>query len=409
MEKTASDKPFRIVISGVIIMLMLGAAYVWGIYLEPLMTEFGWSKARASLPFSVFLLSYTVGMILGGRLQDKYGPGMICSIGAVLFGVSYLLSGFANSLIYLCCIYGIVGGIGTGFAYVTPMATVVKWFPHKKGLMGGFVVFGFGAGAFFLSPMVRKIITDFGWRTSFIAFGAVFTAVTFIASKFIKNPPEEWLKDVISKTPTRESLMETDGMATLRTSIFWMAWAVWFFALTVGLGLMGHIVSYATEKGVDPMAAAFCLSIIAIFNGIGRILIGGLSDKIGRTSALAGALFLMATVSFSLHFYADKLALLYILCALFGVSFGTCMVLYPAIAADMFGTKYLGGNYGLLFSSYGLGGFLGPIFFGRVHDLTKEYFLAFIISSLLCLIGGVLALAVRAKGRRIKAQKNLMR
>lgn len=388
--------PNLIVSAGTSMMLMLGVAYVWGIYVSPLISEFGWTKAQASQPFSVFLLSYTVGMILGGRLQDIYGPRKICTAGAFLFGLGYILSGFATSLFSLCLFYGVIGGLGTGFAYVTPMATVVKWFPHKKGLMGGIVVFGFGAGAFILSPVVRRIISAYSWQTAFISLGIFFMVAGLIVAQFLELPPAGRGKEIAGKKKIREPLMELSPLEVLKTPVFWLAWTAWLLVLIVGLGLMGHIVSYATEAGIDKMAAAFILSIIAVFNGIGRISIGGLSDKISPTRTLAGACFVMAAVSAGLTIVGESVVLLYLLGGIFGLCFGTWLILYPVITSDLFGTKHLGVNYGLLFSSYGIGGFAGPLLYGMIYDTTGSYSAIFIISTLICVIAGFLALRVRA-------------
>ncbi|MBA3051933.1 OFA family MFS transporter [bacterium] len=395
------DHPNLIVAAGTSMMLMMGVAYVWGVYVTPLISEFGWTKAQASLPFSVFLLSYTVAMIIGGRLQDIHGPRKICTIGAFLFGIGYLLSGFATSLFYLCLVYGVIGGIGTGFAYVTPMATVVKWFPHKKGLMGGIVVFGFGAGAFVLSPLVRKIISVYSWQTSFISLGIFFIIAGLIVSQFLVLPPEGRAITAPGKT-IRQPLAEMTPIEALKTPVFWMAWTAWLLALTVGLGLMGHIVSYATEVGIDKMTAAFILSIIAIFNGAGRISIGALSDKIGRTRALSGACFVMAAVMAGFTVVGESVVLLYILGGLFGLCFGTWMILYPLITSELFGTKHLGVNYGLLFSSYGIGGFAGPLLYGKVYDTTGSYGTMFSIAAVMCAVAGFLALGIKIAARKYK-------
>ncbi|MBU4310924.1 OFA family MFS transporter [bacterium] len=393
-ERKKKEHPAFIVVAGTTLMLMMGVAYVWGVYVAPLMETFGWNKFQASLPFSVFLLSYTVGMILGGRLQDIYGPKKICTIGALLFGGGYLLSSFTASLTYLCLVYGIIGGIGTGFAYVTPMATVIKWFPHKKGLMGGIVVFGFGAGAFLLAPLARMIISNHSWQLAFRSLGMVFMVLGLIAAQFLRLPPEDWMKGV-AKVRIRPSLREATPREVLRAPLFWMLWCFWTLNLIVGLGLMGHIVVFATESGVAIMAAAFILSVVAIFNGAGRIALGALSDKVGRMRVLAGASFLVALVSFLLPFTAGRVELLYILGGVFGLSFGGWLISYPTVAAEVFGTKHLGANYGLLFASYGVGGFIGPLFYSRIYDTMGSYQIAFSISGAMCLVAGVLALVIR--------------
>lgn len=398
------EHPGFVVAAGTSIMLMMGVAYVWGVYAEPLMDAFGWTRAQVSLPFSVFLISYTVGMILGGRLQDIYGPRKICTIGAFLFSLGYLLSGFAGNLFMFCLVYGVIGGIGTGFAYVTPMATVVKWYPHRKGLMGGIVVFGFGAGAFILSPVARRIITAYNWQTAFISLGIVFMFLSLAAAQFLKLPSAEVLSDTAKIKSVRKPVMETSPQETLKMPIFWTAWFMWTLVLIVGLGLMAHIVIHARGVGLEKMAAVFVISVIAIFNGAGRIVLGGLSDKIGRLRTFAGACFIMAAVSLLLSTGIKEAWMFYIVGGVFGLCFGTWLVLYPVVTSDLFGTKHLGANYGLLFSSYGIGGFIGPLFYGRIYDSTGSYNTAFIISAIICVIAGAGMLMVRASAKKIAAK-----
>jgi OFA family oxalate/formate antiporter-like MFS transporter len=294
----------------------------------------------------------------------------------------------------MCFVYGIISGVGTGLAYVTPMATVVKWFPKKKGLMGGIVVFGFGAGAFIFSPLVRFLINQFSWQAAFVSLGMIFLVVGILLSRFIQLPPSDFDQQEENASEKNVALVNWSPTHVLRSRIFWLAWSAWFLVLTVGLGLMGHIVSYASGSGIDAMSAAYVLSVIAIFNGAGRIIFGGISDYIGRVNSLIGACFVMAAVIGGLIFFGDQLIFLYSLGAVFGLCFGTCLVLYPMFASEIFGTKHLGMNYGMLFSSYGVGGFVGPILFGRLYDMSGNYQLILLISAGLCIVAGVLAIMV---------------
>lgn len=388
----SSINPLWIVAAGTLIMLLLGVAYVWGVYVDPLIEEFGWSSAQASWPFSVFLLAYTVGMIVGGRLQDKYGPRPICLIGAVLFGAGYFLSGLATNLIFLCITYGVIGGFGTGFAYVTPVSTVVKWFPERKGLMSGIVIFGFGAGAFIFSPLVSWIIKNYSWPLAFYSLGILFFVLTIVASCFMILPPDE-----ASEEQADESHVGKDyaPFEMLKTPGFWLAWLAWFLALSVGLGAMGHVVNYAIGTGVAAFWAAFILSIVSVFNGLGRILTGAVSDKLGGLLVLAIACFGMAIASLLFNFSSGLIWMFYSTAVLFGFAFGALLVLYPVITTELFGTEHIGVNYGILFSSYGIGGFVGPVVFGQLHDLTSSYNLVLLLSTIVCAVATGLILTLR--------------
>lgn len=373
--------------AGAFIMLMLGAAYVWGVYKQPLADYFGWTKAAAAIPFSVFLACYTAGMIVGGKLYDKYGPKNVCTAGAALFGAGYFSSGFAANLWQLTLTYGMVAGFGAGLAYVTPVAAASKWFPSKKGLVSGIIIFGFGAGAFLLAPAAGWLIANAGWRSTFKILGGFFLAAATIASRFVNAPDSQTVGEAadLSRAPgprfiIPRAMSESSPSELFRNPVFYALWSVWFLCLSAGLGAMGHLVAHATKSGIGQMRAAMVLSVIAAFNGAGRIILGALSDKIGRIRVFAGAAATMAAVSFGFSIVradAGGGATLYGLGALFGLSFGSLLVLYPTIAADFFGTKHLGANYGILFSSYGIAGIVGPIIYGRIFDATGGYGAAF--------------------------------
>lgn len=368
------------VAAGAFIMLMLGAAYVWGVYKQPLADHFGCTKAAAAVPFSVFLVCYTAGMIAGGKLYDKYGPKNVCTAGAALFGAGYLSSGFAADLWQLTLTYGIAAGFGAGLAYVTPVAAATRWFPSKKGLVSGIIIFGFGAGAFLLAPAAGWLIANLGWRSTFKILGGIFLTAAAIASRFVTDPDAASSGSTIATAQTRPAIFESSPSGLFGNSVFYASWSVWFLCLSAGLGTMGHLVSHAVKLGVEPMRAAFLLSVIAAFNGLGRVILGALSDKIGRTRVLAGAAATMAAVSFGFSIVSADAAGgagIYALGAFFGLAFGSLLVLYPTVAADFFGTKHLGANYGILFSSYGIAGIVGPIIYGRIFDATGGYGAAF--------------------------------
>jgi OFA family oxalate/formate antiporter-like MFS transporter len=303
----------------------------------------------------------------------------------------------------LCLFYGVMSGIGTGFAYVTPVATVVKWFPHRKGLMGGIVIFGFGIGAFLFSPAVRYLIKEFDWQTSFIGLGCVFLVLGSILARFIQ-PPEAGQVSDGGAAKSVQRAKDLTPREVIKTRRFWLAWSVCFLVLIVGVGLMGHIVSHALESGISPMSAALVLSVVAIFNGLGRVTSGGVSDIIGRANTLSIAAFMMMVAAVGLMFIQNNLILLYTLGGVFGLAFGACLVLYPVLATELFGEKHMGANYGILFSSYGIGGFLGPMLFGAMHDGHGDYQSVLMLSFVLCCVGGCLALALSRVEHQLKCQ-----
>jgi len=399
------EKPFNrwlVVISGLVVMLMLGVTYAWGVFLKPLMGEFGWAKAETSLAFSILLLVFAIIMIPAGRLQDKKGPRVVATIGGLLLGGGFILASFTNSLSVLYTTYGIIAGAGIACAYVTPIATGVKWFPDKRGLVTGLIVCGFGAGSAFLAPLASHIIYTMGWRMAYVILGVLFLIAVTVAAQLLRNPPEGytpegWKPSTSQNQPNVHTTYDYDLLEMIKTPQFWMLWIMFAFTATAGLMVIGHVVAFAIESGIDKMAAAFALTVLAIFNGAGRVASGIISDKIGRTKTML-VVFVIQAIMLSMLIKMTSVATIYAAVAVIGFCFGADFTLFPAATADFYGTKNIGVNYGAVFTSYGVAGLLGPFLGGYVFDVTQSYYLAFQAAGVLCAIAAIVSLIVKPMG-----------
>lgn len=423
-----------IVVGGILIQLALGAIYAWSAFTTPLQgsatlpSEFSFTKTETQAIFSVGLLVFALFTIIGGRLQIKLGPMKIALIGGVLLGLGYILAGFVGaSFIGKLVFIGIVAGAGIGLAYVVPIATGVKWFPDKKGLVSGLAVAGFGFGAFIwillanppsilgFNGLISKQAGEFVYTVAnvdnaFLIYGIAFLALVVIGSLVMKNPPAGW-KPAGWNPPQvelgKKSLLSLKPKEMLKTKSFYLLWMMFLIGALAGLMVIGNVQNFAksptdgfaangfgTQEAIDfaVIGAAICLPI---FNGAGRIIWGQFSDRIGRRKALI-AMFAFQAVTMATFFYTTSNPILfYIVAALIGFNFGGNFALFPSACADSFGAENLGLNYGFLFTSYGIGGIVGPIVAGLVQDAGLSFLYAFIPAAIMCVVAAALAVLYR--------------
>jgi OFA family oxalate/formate antiporter-like MFS transporter len=377
---------------------------------------YGFNNEQTQWIFSAGLAAFAVVMVLAGRMMPKTGPRFLAIAGGVVLGAGYVLAGVlaGQSFRMLLVFIGLVGGAGIGLGYVVPIAVGMKWFPDKKGMITGLAVAGFGFGALLwikLAGSWGNLIADLGLGTTFAIYGVVFFLMCLIGSLWMKNPPEGWLPE--GYVPPEEAgesgkpaLGATDFTSgrMLATPQFYMIFLCFVFGAGAGLMSIGLMKAFPTgqlivESGLDAArASAVAGTAMAIFfslaNGIGRIVWGTLSDKLGRKLSIFLMLGTQGVLVICFQWMAGTPGLLYLGAALIGFNFGGNFALFPTITADTFGTKYIGQNYAWVFLAYGVGGILGPIMGGKLGDLGN-FPLAFTICGVFCLVAAVIAAFVR--------------
>ncbi len=394
---------FIIAISGFLITLLLGVLYAWGVFVNPLEQEFGWTRAQATLPYTIASIVFAIGMVFAGLLQDKKGPKFVALLGGLFSGLGFIISYFSNSLFLLVAIFGCLGGFGMALGYSGAVSSGVKCFPDKKGLATGLVVGGFGFGAFLWAPLSTFLIHKFGWRITFLIIGLILIIIISIVVNFLKNPPKGWIPSSFEKTLTKKYTPEYTGKdftltQMLKTLVFWLMWIHYILATSPGIMIIVHLNPIAVEYGgFNPFTASFLLSILSIFNLLGRFFLGPLSDKIGRlkTFTLIGSMVFISMLLLFISHYIN--ILFYLVPVIAGIAYGGYLALSPSFTADVFGTKYYGVNYGVMFTAWGIAGILGPYLAGFFHDLTKSYFLTILIFSIFSVIAVSISLFVRKR------------
>jgi MFS transporter, OFA family, oxalate/formate antiporter len=379
---------YIVLLGALLVQICLGAIYAWSVFVNPLKSEFKFTTTQTQIVFSIGLATFALVMIFAGRLQDRIGPRKVAIAGGLLLGLGYILAGLSNgSFIQIALTIGLIGGAGIGLGYVCPIAAGVKWFPHQKGLISGLAVAGFGGGAWLFSQLGSSLILSVGVLKTFLYLGIIFAVVVVLGALALVNPPEEQKKESVAT----KSTTDCSWKAMLKTRQFWLLWVMFVCGATAGLMVIGILKPFGVFSGLSAVAAGSAVGILALFNAAGRIFWGTASDKIGRTKAMFAMFLLQGIMMLVLMNMGRTKLMLAVAAAWIGFNFGGNFSLFPSATCDFFGTKNMGMNYGLVFTSYGVAGIIGPILGGRVFDLTGSYLYAFIPAGIACLLAAGLS------------------
>jgi MFS transporter, OFA family, oxalate/formate antiporter len=374
--------------------LILGSLYSYGVIASALVVQWKWSKTDAALPFTVSTVSFAIMMIFAGRLQDRFGPRLAALLGGIMFGLGMLLSKWANTPLVLASTFGLVGGVGLGLGYSGTTPAAIKWFPpRKKGLIAGIVVAGVGLAATYTAPLTDLLLRNFGIPDTFLVLGLAATVLIVLMSLLLVNPPAGYTAAQpaakASSAAPAPSARETDWREMLQTSGFYRLWTMMTLATSAGLMMLMHMSIIAKQQagwawGFVPIA------VLAAFNSGGRVVSGFISDRIGRTQTMILAFAIQAVNMAAFGSYTTP-ALLTMGASITGLCYGAVFTLMPAATADLYGVRNLGINYGLVFTSFGLGGLLGPQVAGYIRDHTGSYQTAYNVSAGLLVVAAMIA------------------
>jgi len=429
-----------VVVGALLIQISLGAIYIYSVFKPALAAKFpDWSPTDLALPSQLVLAFFALSMIVFGRIQDKVGPRIIATIGGVLLGAGLAIASFASSLFVFVLGFSVIGGIGIGAAYVCPIATCVKWFPDKRGLITGLAVAGFGAGGLVFTPVAKAFIAnaDIGILQTFLYLGLIFFVAVVIGAQFMRNPPagykpEGWNPPAPATPGAGPAKVDYTWSEMLKTPQFWLLWVTYTAGCMAGLMVIMNttnvwqsaslLASSGEPGGVvgkDVYAAiiasgALAVMIVSIANACGRIIWGFVSDKLGRKPTLL-IMFLLAGLTMGALNWMTTFPVYVIGVSLVGFCFGGFLALFPAVTADYFGTKNIGVNYGFMFLAYGAGGLFGPWLAPKLMKVVQtipymnlkgvveakpfeagNYMTAFLISGAMCLVSALIILVVKA-------------
>src|SRR5262249_40735105 len=341
-----------------------GTLYGWSVFVAPLEARFGWKRAETSMVFTIAVIVFAFSFVIAGRIQDRYGPLPCSLVGGILVSLGFYLCAYTTSLTYLYICFGVIGGLGNGFGYATPIPVMAKWFPDKRGLAVGLAVGGYGAGSAIFGPLAQlKLIPAYGLPTTFRILGAIFLVMTMVGAVLLRNPPpgyraEGWSAQAVKSAASARDFMPGE---MLRTPTFYLMWVGYALGCSAGLMVISQLVPFARSVGIAAAALSTMTLVVGAFgNASGRILSGWMSDKLGRINVLRMMIGICVVAMPALYAAGSHVVLLY--AAVFAVywCYGTQLSVNGAAASDFWGTKNAGINYGILFTAWGVAGIIGP-------------------------------------------------
>jgi len=369
-------------LSAVGVHICIGSVYAWSVYVKPIQEQMDWTLTDITIAFSIAIFFLGLSAALMGKFVEKNGPRVSAIIAASLFGLGTIGSGLAimmESKMLLYFFYGVLGGCGLGIGYISPVSTLVKWFPDKRGMATGLAIMGFGFASAIWGPTIKVLIGSVGIAWTFIILGSIYFVIMFASALYLEKPEEGYLPEKFQKKIKEGKKKLKEDLALLglneavKTPRFYGLWLMLFINVTCGIAIIGVASPLLQEViGISAIAAAAAVGLMGIFNGAGRIFWASLSDYLTRPvvyiiffATQAIAFYMLPTVTEIVIFQF----LLFFIMSCYGGGFASI----PAYIGDIFGTKELGAIHGYILTAWAAAGLVGPLIISMVKDSTGSY------------------------------------
>ncbi|WP_059105624.1 L-lactate MFS transporter [Shouchella shacheensis] len=420
MGTNKTKNRWLIALAAVGIHISIGSVYSWSVFTNPLGEKHGWGLSEVQLTFSIAILFLGLSAAFMGHFVEKYGPRKSGIIATICFGVGMIGSGLADqvgSLYLLYFFYGALAGTGLGIGYITPVSSLVKWFPDRRGLATGLAIMGFGFASLIASPVMEALIGSVGISNTFYLLGAIYFIVMMVSSLYLAPPPKDWVPAGMKKQDDKKSkkkekkvqgdLTQLTANQAVKTIRFWALWLMLFINVTCGIAIISVASPMAQQiAGLSAAAAATMVGVMGLFNGFGRIGWASVSDYIGRPNVYTTffaiqtvAFFLLPNVTNALVFQL----LIFIILSCYGGGFASI----PAYIGDLFGTKQLGAIHGYILTAWAAAGLAGPLITAWIHEATASYSLTMYIFTAAFVVALVISLLIRLNIRKVRQQQSV--
>ena len=362
--------------SAVGIHISIGSVYAYSVMTNPVKDIFGVESSVIKWSFKIAILLLGLSAAFLGRWVEKVGPKISGRTAGIFYGLGILGSGLAVQLeslpLFFIC-YGIIGGIGLGLGYITPVSTLVKWFPDRRGLATGMAIMGFGFAALIFGPIMQKLFDTVGVSNAFYILGTIYSVLILSSASYIERPPEGYAPEGYKPGEGKKikaDMANNTADEALKSPKFYYIWIMMFINISCGIAIISAASPMMQEKlNYTPMEAAGIVGLIGVFNGLGRILWSTLSDYLGRANTFILffafqilAFYFLPKMSMEISF----LVILFTVITMYGGGFSTL----PAFLGDLFGTKQLGAIHGMVLAAWGIAGVVGPTIYDMVKSAT---------------------------------------
>ena len=412
---------WRVTFAGMGINLALGILYTWSVISKGIPDDWGWNETHKVLPYMICCLVFSLVMVPAGKMQDKFGPRSVAAIGGVLVGIGFIVASMTTSLAGYIFGFGILAGAGIGFGYASATPAAVKWFPAAKtGMIAGIVVSGFGLASVYAAPLANWLLVNYGIQKMMLFLGLAFlflitgvktilTPVWFGLSQMLQTPDPDLqqlqhLKENMMENAQTKQQAEYDKdnltpKEMLCTVQFYILWFMYACGAGAGLMVISKLAPIA-EIQIGISLGFVLVAVLAIGNGGGRILAGMLSDKIGRKATMfisfvSQAVFILLLSRATGDNFLGKIPVTAAISAVIGANYGANLALFPSITKDFYGLKNFGINYGLIFTAWGVGGFMLSFLAGKMYDIHQTFDIAYYGAAALLILAALMVFALR--------------
>jgi len=402
-------------LSAVGVHICIGSVYAWSVYVKPIQEQMNWTLTDVTISFSVAIFFLGLSAALMGKFVERNGPRVSAIIAASLFGLGTVGSGLAimmESKMLLYFFYGVLGGCGLGIGYISPVSTLVKWFPDKRGMATGLAIMGFGFASAIWGPTIKILIESVGISNTFFILGASYFVIMFASALYLEKPEEGYLPEKFQKKIDEGKKTLKKDLASLglneavKTPRFYGLWIMLFINVTCGIAIIGVASPLLQEViGISAIAAAAAVGLMGIFNGAGRIFWASLSDYLTRPVVYIIFFFTQAIAFYILPSVTEIIVfqmILFFIMSCYGGGFASI----PAYIGDIFGTKELGAIHGYILTAWAAAGLVGPLIISMVKDSTGSYSQTLYVFAGFFVVALIISIAMLINIKTIQKNKN---
>jgi len=381
--------PGFLILGTIIVQMGLGTIYTWSLFNQPLVNKFNWELSSVAITFSITSFALAFATLFAGKLQEKWGIRKLIALSGFILGLGLILTSQVSTLLMLYLLAGVIVGFADGTAYITSLSNLIKWFPNRKGLISGVSVSAYGLGSLVFKYINATLIDTVGISQTFFYWGIIVMIMVVGGSLLLREA-------IVVETPINAENAENKRDYTVKemlaTKEVYFLFIMFFTACMSGLYLISIVKDIGVQlAGLNVAVAANAVAMIAIFNTVGRLILGSLSDKVSRLKVIASTFFITAIAVLTLSFVQLNYGVFFICVAAIAFCFGGNITVFPAIVGDFFGLKNHSKNYGIVYQGFGLGALAGSFIAAFLGGFKPT----FIVIGTLCVLSLIIAIFIK--------------